>query len=75
MSDSNGQRADATVEDVARHFGVSERTVWRWLKDTEIPHRRVPAGDRSTVRFNIAEVDAWAARGGRPADEPTEKSA
>lgn len=65
MSDSNGQAADATVEDVAKHFGVSERTVWRWLKSTDIPHRRVGA----TVRFNVAQVDAWAARGGRPSEE------
>lgn len=62
MSDSNGQRAGATVEDVAKHFDVSERTVWRWLKTTDIPHRRIGG----TVRFNIAEVDAWSARGGRP---------
>lgn len=62
MNDSNGQAADATVEDVARHFGVSERTVWRLLKSTDIPHRRVGA----TVRFNISEVDQWATRRGRP---------
>lgn len=68
MSDSNGHRADATVEDVAAHFGVSERTVWRWLKTTEIPHRRI-GGEGGTVRFNLGEVDAWAARGGRPAEE------
>lgn len=54
--DSNGQRkSDATVADVADHFGVSERTVRRWLKGTDIPHRRVG----STIRFNLAEVDEW----------------
>lgn len=57
MDDSKGRdRADATVEDVAKHFGVSTRTVWRWLKSTGIPHRRVG----STVRFSIPEVDEWA---------------
>ena len=72
MSDSNGQRSDATVEDVARHFGVSERTVWRWLTATDIPHRKVGA----TTRFNLDEVDEWAARGGRPSDDgaPAEKA-
>lgn len=55
--DSNGlDGATATVDDVAKHFGVSTRTVRRWLKSTDIPHRRV-AG---TIRFNLAEVDHWA---------------
>lgn len=69
MSDSNGQKSDATVEDVAAHFGVSERTVWRWLGSTDIPHRRIGQGTRSTVRFNLVEVDEWASRGGRAAAE------
>lgn len=59
--DSNGHdtgtRPDATVKDVARHFGVSERTVRRWLKsENPPPHRRV--GD--LIRFVLAEVDEWA---------------
>lgn len=69
MSDSNGQKADATVEDVAAHFGVSERTVWRWLGSTDIPHRRIGSGARATVRFNLSEVDEWARAGGVAAAE------
>lgn len=56
MTDSNGHKANATVSDVALQYGVSERTVRRWLKMTDIPHRRIGA----TVRFNLSEVDAWA---------------
>jgi excisionase family DNA binding protein len=56
---------DETVADVARHFGVSERTVLRWCENTGIPHRRIGG----TVRFNLPEVDSWAARGGRPLEE------
>ena len=57
MADSNGQAgASATVEDVAVHFGVSTRTVRRWIKSTDIPHRRLGA----TIRFNLNEVDEWA---------------
>lgn len=56
--DSNGQKADATIRDVAEHFGVSTRTVRRWLKSTDIPHRRI--GD--TIRFKLPEVDEWAAQ-------------
>lgn len=54
---------DDTADDVARHFGVSDRTVRRWVESTDIPHRRIGG----TLRFNLADVDAWAARGGRPA--------
>lgn len=59
--DSNGHepipRTDASVEDVAVHFGVSERTVRRWLaSDDAPPHRRVG----NLIRFSLAEVDEWA---------------
>ncbi len=47
--------ATATVEDVAKHFGVASRTVHRWLKHTDIPHRRVGR----TIRFNLDEVNRW----------------
>lgn len=66
--DSNGhERADATIPDVAAHFGVSEKTVRRWLKGTEIPHRRVGG----VIRFNLDEVDEWAKAGAAEAAEAT----
>jgi len=68
---NENERADATIEDVAAHFGVSVRTVHRWLKSTDLPHRRVGG----TVRFNLGEVDDWSARGGRPAEDPSEAPA
>lgn len=56
--DNNGHgKADATVLDVAAHFDVSERTVRRWLAEKNIPHRRIGG----VIRFNLAEVDEWAA--------------
>ena len=61
-------RAHANVRDVADHFGVSERTVRRWLQATDIPYRRI-AG---TIRFNIDEVDVWASRRGRPKESEEE---
>lgn len=51
---------DAKADDVAEHLGVDRATVYRWCKTTAIPHRKVG----STIRFNLAEVDSWAARGG-----------
>lgn len=47
--------ANASIQDVADHFGVSERTVRRWLAGTDIPHRRI----ERTIRFNLDEVDRW----------------
>lgn len=66
MKDSNGHggASAATVDDVALHFGVSTRTVRRWLKSTGIPHRRVG----TTIRFNLAEVDEWALARDVPAE-------
>lgn len=63
-NESPARDYDDTPEVVARHFGVSDRTVRRWCETTDIPHRRI----RDTIRFNLAEVDSWAARGGRPID-------
>jgi excisionase family DNA binding protein len=63
MTTNNKARTSATVEDVAEHFGVSSRTVRRWLKHTEIPHSRVGR----TIRFNLDEVREWA----RPTKEVT----
>lgn len=61
MTDSNGHDgASATTEDVALHFGVSIRTVRRWLKSTDMPHRRIGL----TIRFNLDEVDDWASTRG-----------
>jgi excisionase family DNA binding protein len=64
-NDQPARDYDDTAEDLARHFGVSVRTVSRWVEGTDIPHRRIGG----TLRFNLAEVDGWAARGGRPAEE------
>lgn len=62
--DSNGQgKPTATVDDVAEHFDVSTKTVRRWLKNTDIPHRRISG----TIRFDLNEVDEWSAKHGTAA--------
>lgn len=53
---TNKATASATVDDVAKYFGVTDRTVRRWLKETSIPHSR-PGG---SIRFNLDDVIAWA---------------
>lgn len=59
QEDSNGQgqgSPTATVDDIAAHFGISTKTVRRWIKHTDIPHRRVGG----MIRFDVEEVDDWA---------------
>jgi excisionase family DNA binding protein len=51
------QRPLLRKSDVARTFGVSVRTVERWIADG-LPTRRV----RRAVRLAPAEVDRWARR-------------
>ena len=44
MTDIDGHRADTTLEDIAQHFGVSERTVRRWMKCSAEPGGHVREG-------------------------------
>lgn len=60
-SDPHRGEATHTVNDIARHFGVSPRTVFRWVEKTDIPFRRVGG----TIRFRLTEVDDWALKNGR----------
>ena len=50
----NAKTYSATASDVARVYGVSTRTVKRWVERAEIPHRATPSGPR----FNLEELDA-----------------
>jgi excisionase family DNA binding protein len=52
--------SSATVADVAKHFGVSQKTIRRLVARGEIPHRRIG----ESVRFDISEVERWASAGG-----------
>jgi excisionase family DNA binding protein len=47
-----------TVKDIAVHFQVSERTVWRWVKDGELVVHRLGR----TVRIAPADRDSFQTR-------------
>ena len=49
----NAKAYTATPSDVARVYGVSARTVKRWVERREVPHRATPSGPR----FNLEELD------------------
>jgi excisionase family DNA binding protein len=48
-----------TVNELARHLGISKWTVYRLVRDGEI--RAVRVGER--IRFRPADVDAYLERG------------
>lgn len=49
-----------SVEEIARHLGVSKETIYRWLERAKIPAHRVG----KLWKFKISEVDKWVTVGG-----------
>lgn len=50
-----------TVEEVAKRFGVTKKTITAWRKKLGLPSRRMSKGKRGgLVLFSIEEVDRWA---------------
>lgn len=44
-----------SVQDVARHLGVSKESIYRWLERRQIPAHRVGR----LWKFKPSEVDRW----------------
>jgi excisionase family DNA binding protein len=49
-----------SVEDVARHLGVSHDTVYRWIEGKGLPAHKVGR----LWKFKLADVDEWVRSGG-----------
>ncbi len=47
-----------SAEAVARHLGVATDTVYRWVRQKELPAHRVGR----LLKFRLSEVDEWVAR-------------
>ena len=64
--ESNLQRSERwlSVEEIARHLGVSKESIYRWLERAKIPAHRVG----KLWKFKVSEVDRWVTVGG--AEEP-----
>ena len=45
----------SSLEEIARHLGVSKDTIRNWIKKDVIQHRRIG----KQYKFRISEVDAW----------------
>jgi excisionase family DNA binding protein len=44
-----------SVEEIARHLGVSKETIYRWLEKGKIPSRRIG----KLWKFKPSKVDQW----------------
>ncbi len=49
-----------SVEEIARHLGVSKETIYRWLERKTIPAHRMG----KLWKFKPSEVDEWIIKGG-----------
>ena len=48
-----------SVEEIARHLGVSKETIYRWLEKDRIPARRIG----KLWKFKVSEIDKWVLAG------------
>ena len=53
-----------SVEDVAKHLGVAEDSVYRWIEGKGLPAHRMGR----LWKFKISEVDEWVREGGAASD-------
>jgi len=62
-----------SVEEVAKHLGVANDSVYRWIESRALPAHRI---DR-LWKFRLSEVDDWVRARGAAGDElgPTERGA
>ena len=49
-----------SVEEIARHLGVSKETIYRWLEREVVPAHRMGR----LWKFKPSEVDLWVQSGG-----------
>ncbi len=58
-----------SVEDIARHLGVSKETIYRWLERETIPAHRMG----KLWKFKPTEVDQWVMSGGAGEEQESRK--
>ena len=49
-----------SVEDVAKHLGVTKDSIYRWIEERGLPAHRLGR----LWKFKLSEVDAWVRQGG-----------
>jgi excisionase family DNA binding protein len=59
-----------SLEEIARHLGVSKETIYRWLERRNIPAHRMG----KLWKFKPSEVDQWVKDGGAGDDSSQKDS-
>lgn len=54
-----------SVEEVARHLGISKDTVYRWIEARGLPAHKIGR----LWKFKLSDVDEWVRAGGAVDDE------
>lgn len=49
-----------SVEEIAKHLGVSKETIYRWVEKKKIPAHKLGR----QWKFKVSEVDEWVTSGG-----------
>ena len=49
-----------SVEEIAKHLGVSKETIYRWVEKKKIPAHKLGR----QWKFKVSEVDKWVTSGG-----------
>jgi excisionase family DNA binding protein len=49
-----------SVEEIAKHLGVSKETIYRWVEKEKVPAHKVGR----QWKFKVSEVDEWVTNGG-----------
>lgn len=55
-----------SVDEIAKHLGVSKDTVYRWIEDRGLPAHRMGR----LWKFKASEVDEWVRLGGADPQRP-----
>lgn len=59
-----------SVEEIAKHLGVSKETVYRWLEKQKVPAHRIG----KLWKFKPSEVDQWVVSGGATSFENSQRN-
>jgi len=49
----------SSLEEIAKHLGVSKDTIRNWIRKDVIPYRRIG----KQYKFRISEIDTWVESG------------
>ena len=60
----HGMRRLVTLGGIVRHFHVSQDTIYRWIRNRNMPAHQIGR----LWKFKVSEVDEWVRRGGNEAE-------